>query len=42
MDSKELDSHLAFLHDYSRKHGIIFSIRRKTASIEVIDKGDTP
>jgi len=42
MDSTEMDKHLEFLLKYSREHNIIFRLTRKTASIEVLDKGDTP
>ena len=42
LDSKVLDSHMVFLTNYAKKYGIVFRVTRKTCSIEVLDKGDTP
>lgn len=42
MKREELDKYGQFLINYGKKHGIIFRLSRKTFSIEVLDKGNTP
>lgn len=37
MDREELDKHIRFLDDYSKKHGILFKVNRCGITVEDIN-----